>query len=292
MVWTYCEDMHVRVFLLLTMAMVTSLRAVTPLEIELVSEVRRIEPGKPFYLGLSLHHGEGYHTYWKHPGIVGVPTNIQWTELPPGFKADPIDWPEPERTFMFQIKAQGHQRDLVLPIKVTPPGDLKAGAKLTFKGKASWMCCNRECNPGFKDLSIELPVGKVGEPDLDLNWKAKIEKELALRPQSSPAWEASAVSKGKQFTVTLKPKAGAAKLSAEDAAKLIFFTEDGMIDSDKPQEIECLPDGSLRFRLVEAEFIIGDRPKELLGLLVHPAGWEQGGKVRCLKVVAPLTSKS
>jgi thiol:disulfide interchange protein DsbD len=281
-----------RVLILLVAMVTASLWAVTPLEITLVSEVRSIKPGVPFYLGLSLHHGEGYHTYWKHPGIVGVPTNVNWTALPPGFKADPIDWPEPERTYMFQIKAQGHERDLVLPIKVTPPGDLKPGEKVTFKGKASWMCCNRECNPGFKDLSIELPVGKVGAPDLDLAWKAKIDKELALRPLSSAVWEASAVSDGKQFTLVLKPKAGAAKLSKDDAAKLIYFTEDGMVDSDKPQEIECLPDGGLRLRLVEAEFIIGDRPKELRGLLVRPAGWEQGGRVRCLKVVAPLTSKS
>src|SRR5262245_53837871 len=67
-----------------------------PLKIELVSEVTSIVPGKPFYVGLHLQHQPGDHTYWRFPGIVGVPTGIKW-ELPEGFKAGPIEWPEPQR---------------------------------------------------------------------------------------------------------------------------------------------------------------------------------------------------
>src|SRR5688572_10915548 len=47
-----------------------------PLTIELVSEVASIQPGSPFYVGLHLKHKEHYHTYWKFPGIVGVPTDM------------------------------------------------------------------------------------------------------------------------------------------------------------------------------------------------------------------------
>src|SRR6187551_155684 len=49
-----------------------------PLSIELVSEVTSIQPGTPFYVGLHLKHQEHYHTYWKFPGIVGVPTDMAW----------------------------------------------------------------------------------------------------------------------------------------------------------------------------------------------------------------------
>src|SRR5690349_5590369 len=47
-----------------------------PLSIELVSEVTSIQPGMPFYVGLHLKHQEHYHTYWRFPGIVGVPTSM------------------------------------------------------------------------------------------------------------------------------------------------------------------------------------------------------------------------
>lgn len=265
-------------------------RATEPLEITLVSEVRSISPGEPFHVGLSLHHGPGYHTYWKHPGIVGVPTNIQWMNLPAGFKAEPIDWPEPEAVKMFQIKAQGYERDVVLPIKITPPAALSDGSTIKLTGKASWMCCNRECNPGFKDLSIELPVRKSDRPDYDAEWRAKFEAERALRPQFSSCWQASASSKDKRIVVTLKPRDGAAKITADAAKTIIYFTEDGLVDSDKPQGIEVLGDGSLRFSLVEAEFIVGERPAELCAVLLHPPGWLEGGKVRCLRIAAPLTT--
>ena len=47
-----------------------------PLRIDLVSSTTSIQPGTPFRVGLHLQHPRGYHTYWKFPGIVGVPLNI------------------------------------------------------------------------------------------------------------------------------------------------------------------------------------------------------------------------
>jgi DsbC/DsbD-like thiol-disulfide interchange protein len=140
-----------------------------PLQIELVSSVTSIQPGTPFRVGLHLQHPEGYHTYWKYPGIVGVPTNMAW-QLPEGWKAEPIEWPAPERVFMFQIKAQGFHGDEVLPIRLTPPSNLKDGSKVTLKGKATWMCCGRDCNPGFRDMSLELPVSAEA-PKADERWE-------------------------------------------------------------------------------------------------------------------------
>ena len=59
---------------ILFLALAVFAQAEVPLDIKLVSEVTSIAPGQPFYVGLALPHGEGYHTYWKFPGIVGVPT--------------------------------------------------------------------------------------------------------------------------------------------------------------------------------------------------------------------------
>ena len=83
----------------------STLRA-EPLSIDLISEVASIQPGTPFYVGLRLKHREHYHSYWKFPGIVGVPTDMVCS-LPRGWKAGPLEWPEPERVIMIKIKAQG-----------------------------------------------------------------------------------------------------------------------------------------------------------------------------------------
>lgn len=257
-----------------------------PLTLKLVSEVSSIEPGKPFYVGLALHHGTGWHSYWKFPGVVGVPTGIKWKDMPAGFTADAISWPEPESVLMFQIRAQGYERDVVLPIKITPPADLKEGTSVILGGKAAYMCCNRECHPGFEDLSITLPV-KAATPAAT-SWREKIQHELELQPRTSEAWAATSKEGKDKIVITLKPGNGAATINAEAAAKIIFFTEDGLIDSDKPQQVERRDDGSLVFTLVKTGYIVGDKPTKIGGVLLHPAGWKTGGKLRCMRISADL----
>ena len=256
------------------------------LTLKLVSEASSIQPGKPFYVGIALHHAPGWHTYWQYPGVVGVPTNIKWQDLPKGFKAEPITWPAPEPVLMFQIKAQGYERDVVLPIMITPPADLKEGTTITLKGKTAYMCCNRQCHPGFEDLELRLPV-KTTTPETT-EWADKIKRELASHTQTSKAWKASVEESKERFVFTVKPGPGAASISREDASKLIFFTEDGLVDTDKPQQVERRDDGTLVFTLVKTSYIVGDKPKTMIGDLVHSSGWEIGGKVPCLRVEAAL----
>ena len=93
--------------------------------------------------------------------------------------------------------------------------------------------------------------------------------------------------------LTLKPSSGASTISAEQAAKILFFTEDGLVDSDKPQQVERLADGSLRFTLPKTEYIVGGKPVSITGVLLHPPGWKADGTLRCLRVetaLLPLTA--
>jgi len=32
---------------------------------ELISEVKSVQPGRPFWMGLKMTLGKGWHTYWK-----------------------------------------------------------------------------------------------------------------------------------------------------------------------------------------------------------------------------------
>lgn len=264
-----------------------------PLTLKLVSEVTSIQPGQPFYVGLALHHGKGWHSYWKFPGVVGVPTSMKWKNLPAGFKAEPITWPEPESVQMFQIKAQGYERDVVLPVKITPPVNLAEGTVI-LGGQAAYMCCNRECHPGFQDLSLTLPVKTTPQPVADARWSPKIHAELDRRPKLSSTWAAIAAEGDDKIVLTLKPKQGASSISDEAAKSIVFFTEDGLVDSDKPQQVERLDDGTLRFTLVKTGYIVGPKPTSITGDLLYPPGWQASGRLSCLHVetaLGPLTAE-
>ena len=269
------------VFSFILAALIGSAGAV-PLEVTLVSEVASIKPGTPFYVGLQLKHAPGYHTYWKFPGIVGVPTGIEW-QLPPGFTAGEIEWPEPQRVMMYQIKAQGYESDVLLPVKITPPKDLPVGTKVQLQGKAGWMCCGRECNPDFKDLSITLPVTNEA-PRLNEAQHLKIEQARNTVPKPMAGWKVSARRRAGIVELKLVAESDEAKAQAERIKEIIFFTDDGLINADKEQTIARPAPGELDMGLVISEYAVHPESRELLGILQTPQGWSKDGTVKSVKI--------
>ncbi|TLD70165.1 hypothetical protein FEM03_13305 [Phragmitibacter flavus] len=266
-----------RLHLLLSFLLLTSLTHAATLEIELISNTTTIRAKEPFEVGLRLRHPPSYHTYWKHPGVVGVPTQMEW-DLPKGWKADPIQWPAPKRVFMFQVRAQGYHDEVILPIKITPGPDLSPGTSVTLKGKAAWMCCGSECNPGSKDLSIDLPIS-VEVPRPNNTWAKAFAKAKADIAQPLQTWLPSASIKGKDIIVllTLPPKDKLLKKHADNIFEIIFFTEDGLINPDKEQRIEKLKDGSIAIHLTQSEFFEGKLPPNIAGIVQTPQQWTPNG---------------
>ena len=266
----------------------TSLHASeNPLNIELVSEVTSIQPGKPFHVALHLQHPEGYHSYWKFTGIVGVPTSIEW-RLPNGWKADPINWPAPERVLMFDIKAQGFHGDVVLPILITPPQDAAAvGQRVTLEGKASWMCCGRSCHPGFKELSLELPVSAEA-PQTDTHWKTEISKSLANVPKPSSDWTTEAKMKDKQIELKIQPITDKAKQQLAAIKDVTFFTEDGLVDPNQPEAL--VKDGSgITLLQTISEYAPKVLPERFTGILQTPQCWLPDGVAKSITISPKLT---
>jgi thiol:disulfide interchange protein DsbD len=269
--------------LLVCLAPWTSLHAQAGLKIQLVAEETAIVPGRPFRLGLFIQHEPGWHTYWRHPGIVGVPTTMQW-QLPPGFIAGPLEYPEPEATLMFQIKAQGYERDLLLQTEITPPADLRPGSRVTLGGRAAWMCCGKTCHPGTRALEISLSVAEKSQKDA--RWAPIFAKERQAMARASDAWAAEAEESGMQVRLILRPtQSNARRFSPHEEARVIFFTEDGWINSDQEQKLTVKPDGSLILDLVRAEvFLGGSRPERLHGVVQREGGWHLDGSLRSMTI--------
>lgn len=270
------------------MAAPRSAPAQAGLKLQLVSEQSAVVPGTPFTLGLWLQHDRGWHTYWRFPGIVGMATQLKW-DLPKGWKAGPLVYPEPERTWMFQIKAQGFDRDVMLRTQITPPADLKPGAQITLSALASWMCCGNTCHPGAMRLSLTLPV--AASTRMNEKWHALMQAERARAERTSEAWKAEATEKGNEIQLTLRPASAQAarRRHQRDAEKILVFTEDGWFDSDKPQAITLHSDGTLSIRLIKAATYLGGLPPALLRcILRHEDGWVRGETWRCLQISPPI----
>lgn len=256
----------------------------TGLKIQLVPETTAIVPGQSFRVGLFIQHEKGWHTYWRQPGIVGVPTSIAWA-LPDGFKAGPLEYPEPEATKMFQIKAQGYERDVLLQTELQAPASLKPGTQITLKGRAAWMCCANTCHPDTKKLSLVMPVAESSTADP--KWQPVFAKERATFPRSSDAWTASASEAGLNVTLTLRPTTAKARRfdPAVKTPRVLFFTEDGWINSDQDQSVSLSEDGTLTIKLIRAEVFLGKgTPRQLRGILQREEGWHTDGYLRSMSI--------
>jgi DsbC/DsbD-like thiol-disulfide interchange protein len=261
--------------------------AQTGLTLQLVPETTAIVPGQPFRVGLFIQHEKEWHTYWRQPGIVGVPTSLRW-ELPEGFTAGELEFPEPESVLMFHIKAQGYERDVLLQTEIRPPADLRPGDKITLHTKATWMCCGNTCHPGHMGFSLEMPVAAKSTPDP--KWQPLFEKERAAYPRPSDAWTSTAVEDGLKMTLTLSPTSGARAFTADE--KILFFTEDGWINSDEPQPQKLNPDGGLTLHLTRADVFLGKTiPDRLQGLLQREGGWVKGETWRSLSIAPEIQRK-
>ncbi len=258
---------------------------------ELVSEVTSIRPGEPFTVGLRVIHDPKWHTYWKNPGIAGVPTTIDW-KLPEGFSAGPIQWPQPDRVKMAIYNVYGYEGETILLTEITPPENLKPETEVTLTARPTWMMCADICLPPTEPPTIQLtlPVAKPNDEDrpLDKSWHAAFEKIRSSFPVASKAWKLSALKTGNGHLVLLTAKPTNPRQLEGDYSDAYFFSSDRLIDSHKEQKFKAKDDGRFHLTLPISEFG-PKRPTRLKGILYSKSStWETGKRIHALKVDIPL----
>ncbi|MEM7146745.1 MAG: protein-disulfide reductase DsbD domain-containing protein [Verrucomicrobiota bacterium] len=245
-----------------------------PVSFELVSEDLAVRPGEVFTVGVRLGHDPGWHTYWKNPGIVGVATSIEW-DLPEGFEAGEIQWPQPEVVKMAQMDAYGYEGDTVLLVDVKAPADLGGRASVDLKAKVIYMACASSCHPGFTDLELSLPVGSGGERRFDESVHRIFEEARASYAEDA----------GDEWSLGTRKADGVIRLDVELGAGdvpvewdgVYFFDESGWVDSSQKQVLERGEGDGFVMELSEAEW--GDRDEEVLeGILFAPGGWGEADR--------------
>lgn len=133
-----------------------------PVEVRLLTEHAQVSPGSTISLGVHLVQDEAWHTYWKSPGDIGLPTVIQWT-LPEGSVAHERTWPVPERFEQDGIVSFGYDREVLHITEVTLPEGLAAGPH-TVEADVEWLVCKTSCIPGSAHVKTTIHVGDTATP--------------------------------------------------------------------------------------------------------------------------------
>ncbi len=247
----------------------------------LMSEVRSIQPGQPFFVGLHLLMAPGWHTYWMNPGDSGLPTRMAW-KLPEGLSVEPFEWPTPTAFATGPLVSYGYAGEVLLLARVTTPATLQPGQSLTLGGRASWLECQEICIPGKADLSLTLPVeARAAQPSAEAGRFAQTRDRL---PRQAKSWHITAALEKGRLTLTLRPPVG---LAAFQNGASFFAEQAGLIEHGEPQKLVRVPAGArLEIPLTTNVARIPDR---LRGVLLVAA---KGGKETSLAVEVPLMGTS
>jgi DsbC/DsbD-like thiol-disulfide interchange protein/cytochrome c biogenesis protein CcdA len=249
----------------------------------LVAADASVRPGSPVTVALRLVHQPHWHTYWLNPGT-GLPTTLAWT-LPQGWKAGDIQWPAPKVLLDTRgnLIGSGYDGDLLLPVTLTPPADLKPGTVAQIKAAADWLMCQDVCVPGKASLSLSLPVSGA-DPVPDPEWGPRVRAVVAQLPARDPSWSAWAERGPAAVTLAVRP-AGAGAGPTPAPSDLHFFSDDGTIAYDLPQKASSDGNGGFTLTLPVSPDGPKDAPR-LLGVLTSSSGWRPDGTLPGLRIDA------
>ncbi len=251
-------------------------------ESELISEVKSIEPGTPFWVALRLKMDEHWHTYWRNAGDAGLATKIDWS-LPEGFEASEIYWPYPQKIFLEDMANYGYEGETFLLTKITPPKNLSQNV-ITIKSEASWLVCKIECLPGEAEYSLSLPV-KNETPETVEKWQKAFAETRFNFPLEESDWEIRSTKNENGIEITLTPPEE--NLTVD---KIEFFPYSGGIYNNGADQNFRRTETGYQLAVSFDDFKVSD-PDSLKGILVSSYGWRGKDTEKALEVMIPFAEK-
>jgi thiol:disulfide interchange protein DsbD len=250
----------------------------------LVAADASVQPGRPFTVALRLEHEPHWHTYWLNPGT-GLVTTLAW-QLPEGFSAGEIQWPAPIvlKDSKGAVVGNGYEGETLLLVQITPPASLSQ-TQVELRADAEWLMCSDVCIPGGAKVALTLPVSSDA-PRPNAAWAEKIAATAAGLPRPLTEWQVTAARDASQVTITVKPAAGARAIERTPRG-LHFFSDDGLVAYELPQQEQADPNGGVTLRAP----IAPEGQQEathLHGVLTSEKGWLPDGSIRGLRIDIPL----
>ena len=199
--------------------------------VELLARERPADPSRQLLLGVHFTLEKDWHIYWINSGDSGQPPVLRW-QLPPGFRAEDIEWPTPEKLTRSSLADYGYKDDVTLLVPVRVPAGLKKDSKIDIGLKAKWLICSDVCIPDHAELHLSLPAGA------DPASAAALASALGRLPRLWPrSWSAQVVSEKDNFIVIINT--GKPITSAQ-----IFPLTPEQIENAAPQPLQKTPRGA------------------------------------------------
>jgi thiol:disulfide interchange protein len=146
----------------------------------LIADVKSIQPGQKFQIGVLYKIEPGWHIYWKYAGDAGIPTKIAW-QLPPDFKVGDLQWPLPVRDREpGDLEVFAYPNEVLLSVSVEAPASLPPSS-FQIQAKSDWLVCSSSCIPGSASLSLPMNVGANVPSDaapVFQNYSAKLPRPM------------------------------------------------------------------------------------------------------------------
>jgi thiol:disulfide interchange protein/DsbC/DsbD-like thiol-disulfide interchange protein len=133
------------------------------LELQLLANVKAVQPGVPFELALAYEIQDGWHIYWKNSGDSGAPPRPSWT-LPSGFTVGDLRFPAPQRYVASEMVTNILSGEPILLATVTPPADVPPGSTVEIAGTIRTLVCKSACFMLNPKVTLTLPVAAESQP--------------------------------------------------------------------------------------------------------------------------------
>jgi suppressor for copper-sensitivity B len=98
---------------------------------------------------------DGWKTYWRSPGEVGIPPTIDWTGSE-NLASVEFLWPAPTRFRAFGIENFGYKHEVTFPLRIALE---EPGAPARLKASVRLLACSDICVPETFALSLDVPTG-------------------------------------------------------------------------------------------------------------------------------------
>jgi len=255
-------------------------------KIELIPESVAAEARKPFWVGLLFRLDEGWHIYWQNPGDAGEPPKVQW-QLPPGFTAGPILWPQPLRIGTGSVIDYGYENQVLLmaPLQMTPidrsassaASSTPAVSTQAIGADVKYIVCREMCIPGKAHLTLSSPSSaQQSSAQQFTQWRQLFEQTRGQIPKPAPkAWKVSARTDKQHFILSVRTE-------SKVHTATFFPLEPGQIENSAPQSFASTAKG-FRLSLKKSDVLV--RPiTSLKGLLVLGPG-------RAYEIAAPVAPR-
>ena len=111
--------------------------------------------------GIDVALKPGWKTYWRSPGEVGLPPEIDWSGSDNVADVEML-FPVPERFEAFGIQNFGYHDHVLFPVRVTLA---EPGRPARLRAEAQLLVCADVCVPETATLVLDLPAGGGVDPD-------------------------------------------------------------------------------------------------------------------------------